>query len=311
MLNADQPGRRCPLHYRYSPSVFRDKTDLRADVLYIAGGLYGNPFALEQLLRLFASERKPARLVFNGDFNWFNRDPSTFVNVNEQVLQHTALRGNVETELSSDETQGCGCAYPEWVSDGVVSRSNEIMAILRRTAHQFPELCAQLAALPMYLVAKVGGLRVAIVHGDAESLAGWSFAHETLSQTPNDERLKRWFETAAVSVFACTHTCLPVVKLVRLPAGEGAIVNNGSCGMPNLAGTNYGVVTRIATYPTSHPTCAQFVIQGIHVDLLRVDYDHTAWLRLFCQNWPAQSSAYVSYFKRISEGPAFVGPVVL
>jgi len=36
-----QPGRSCPRHYRYSPAVFARPADLKAQSLYIVGGLYG------------------------------------------------------------------------------------------------------------------------------------------------------------------------------------------------------------------------------------------------------------------------------
>ena len=67
-------------------------------------------------------------LVFNGDFNWFDVDPDGFARLNARVLAHAALRGNVETELATDdERAGCGCAYPQWVGDAEVARSNEIV----------------------------------------------------------------------------------------------------------------------------------------------------------------------------------------
>jgi hypothetical protein len=125
------PGRSCPLHYRYAPEVFQAEAPPRLqslDVLYVVGGLYGNELALERVLELFDRERGRKRLVFNGDFHWFDVDPEVFARVQAAVLAHDALRGNVETELTSDdgdEDAGCGCAYPDWVGDGVVERSNQ------------------------------------------------------------------------------------------------------------------------------------------------------------------------------------------
>src|SRR6266581_5214135 len=120
-----------------------------------------------------------------GDFNWFNADPTEFRGINDTVLRHVALRGNVETEIAGEGAgAGCGCGYPEWVGDGEVERSNEILERLRETARGFPDLCARLGGLPMHLVAEVGGLRVGIAHGDAESLAGWQFSQEALRERP-------------------------------------------------------------------------------------------------------------------------------
>lgn len=311
MPDAPGPGRRCPLHYRYSPATLRRPAELRAEALYVAGGLYGNVPALERLLELHAREPGEARLVFNGDFNWFNRDAASFERINRLVLEHVALRGNVETELARPSDAGCGCGYPAWVADETVARSNEIMDRLRETAAAFPELCRRLGELPMHLVAAVGGLRVAVVNGDAESLAGWSFSHEALSSGADARQLQRWFEAADVDVYACTHTCLPVVWRDRADAHAKWIINNGSCGMPNLRGERYGLITRIATYPTAHASCLALTVKDVYIDLLKVEYDHARWLQAFLHNWPPGSPAHASYFERICNGPRFAGPLRL
>ena len=184
MAETDSPGRSCPLHYRYPPSVFATPAPpslCGAEVLYVVGGLYGNELALEAVLRLFDAEPGDKRLVFNGDFHWFDADPVVFGRVQLTVLAHHALRGNVETEVAdraAPDAAGCGCAYPAWVGDEVVERSNRILRRLRGAAS--PAQCAELARLPMWLRADVGGLRIGIVHGDATSLAGWGFAQEHL-----------------------------------------------------------------------------------------------------------------------------------
>src|SRR5688500_7447319 len=98
------PGRSCPLHYRYAPEVFATAPTLQnLDVLYVVGGLYGNALALDRVLELFAAEHGRKQLVFNGDFHWFDADPEVFARVQRGVLAHTAIRGNVETELASDD----------------------------------------------------------------------------------------------------------------------------------------------------------------------------------------------------------------
>jgi hypothetical protein len=123
--------------------------------------------------------------VFNGDYHWFDAEPHWFAEIERGVARHHTIRGNVETEIArtSDIGAGCGCAYPEEVDQGIVTRSNEILAELREVAA--PEAAQRLAALPMHLVASIGGLRVGIVHGDAASLAGWRFAHEALDDPEN------------------------------------------------------------------------------------------------------------------------------
>jgi hypothetical protein len=129
------PGRSCPLSYRYSPAVFNRPADLETETLYVIGGLYGNVPALDAIDALMDNEPVTPTLVFNGDFNWFNTDDKTFDAINKRVLAHRALRGNVETELAGDDgNAGCGCAYPDSVSDAEVGRSNEILRALRATA---------------------------------------------------------------------------------------------------------------------------------------------------------------------------------
>ena len=296
-----RPGRSCPRHYRYSPAVFARAADLAAQSLYIVGGLYGNPFALEAVLAM--ARREDATLVFNGDFNWFNIDPAEFEAVNETVLRHAALRGNVETEIAgADSGAGCGCAYPEWVGDAEVDLSNEILRRLRGTASAYPELRERLAVLPMHLVAEVGCLRIGIVHGDAESLAGWQFSQETLRERP--ERAGVLLAGSGVDVFACTHTCLPVMREFDAPRGKALIVNNGAAGMPNFRDTHFGLATRIASTPSAQ------ALYGVRlgatlVEAVPVRYDHEAWMARFDRVWPTGSPAALSYRKRIASGPGY------
>src|SRR5258706_7399678 len=99
------PGRSCPRHYRYSPAVFARAADLKAQSLYIVGGLYGNSFALEAGLAM--ARREGAALVFNDDFNWFNVNPAEFVRGNSTVLQHEALLGNDESEIAYEDSRAC------------------------------------------------------------------------------------------------------------------------------------------------------------------------------------------------------------
>ena len=181
-MTEQPPGRACPAGYRYGAQALAAAAALHVDTLWVAGGLYGNVFALERLLELFDLEPGSKALVFNGDFHWFDVDPRLFGEVNRRVLEHHATRGNVETELAAPAAgAGCGCAYPAWVDDADVARSNRIIERLRETARRLPQAVATLAALPMHLVAQIGDERVGVVHGDAESLAGWGFSQEVLA----------------------------------------------------------------------------------------------------------------------------------
>src|SRR5690606_22904340 len=65
-----EAGRVCPLRYRYGAEALAAASELAAETLYVVGGLYGNPFALDAVEALAAMEPGPVRIVFNGDFNW-------------------------------------------------------------------------------------------------------------------------------------------------------------------------------------------------------------------------------------------------
>lgn len=302
-----QPGRSCPLHYRYAPASLNRPLEISADTLYVVGGLYGNAPALRAINALAAAEPGPVSLAFNGDFNWFNSDAAGFAAINETVLAHHALRGNVETELAGDdETAGCGCAYPDNVSDAEVERSNIMLTRLRATARAFPQLRARLAALPMNLVAAVGGLRVAIVHGDCESLAGWAYDESALTNAAGVAAVAAHCTAARARIIASSHTCLPVALKLDTAQGPCALFNNGAAGMPNFAGTTFGVVTRIATTPAQSPSALYgTVIDAVHIDALAVHYDPLQWQREFMANWPAGSAGHLSYHQRITSGPRY------
>jgi hypothetical protein len=302
--SAIQPGRSCPVDYRYDPSVFDRAPEIAADVLYVVGGLYGNVPALDAVERLVQAECGPVTLVFNGDFHWFDADPAWLGEIERRVARHTAMRGNVETEIArvGDVGAGCGCAYPEGVDDATVVHSNEMLRQLRIAAADVaaPE---RLAALPMHLVAEVGGLRIGIVHGDAATLAGWRFAADTLDDPANRAWLADVRARSRIDVFASTHTCLAALRDFALPGGALTVINNGAAGMPNFAGTQFGLISRIATRPSPHPPVYGIARDGVFIDALPVAYDTAAFLDRFLARWPPGSSAHQSYFRRIVEGP--------
>jgi hypothetical protein len=296
------PGRSCPLSYRYAPDAFHGAPALAAETLWIAGGLYGNRYALQSLIEAFDAEPGAKALVFNGDFHWFDAEPGEFERVDETVRGFHAMRGNVEAEVAAPaDGAGCGCAYPEWVGDATVEHSNAIIEQLRAAARASGRDLGKLAALPMHLVAEVGGERVGIVHGDAESLAGWNFSQEVLGTPEGSVAAERSLVQSGVKVFASSHTCLPVLK--AFPGGR-ALINNGAAGMPNFRGERYGIATRISVRPARNSLYG-VRLGGLHVDAMALAYDVAAWERRFLELWPEGSDAHRSYFERIRSGPDF------
>ena len=315
----DARGRSCPLTYRYQPETLAEPAQLEADTLYVVGGLYGNPAALAAVLERADQEPGgPATIVFNGDFHWLDVDPGDFEAISETVLARHATKGNVEAELAAgDETAGCGCAYPDYVGDDVVARSNQIMTRLRTTAGQFPDVVGRLGRLSRHLTASVAGERVGIVHGDPESLAGWRLALEAME--PGDQEVRRrvgwrgqpttiaelldWFDRAKVSVFASTHTGLPFAQVVADGRQGRLVINNGSAGLANFADTAYGVLTRLSSrQQVPADSLYGTTIGSLRCDALPVRFDNEAWRTRFLAQWPPGSPGHGAYFGRISGG---------
>lgn len=307
MIDSGRAGRTCPLRYRYGAAAIAHATTQSTQTLYVIGGLYGNLPALKTVLTMREREND-ARLCFNGDFNWFNVDDDGFVAINQTVLRHDAIVGNVEAEFASpDDDAGCGCAYPENVDAATVTRSNLIHARLKKTAARHPDLLLLIDALPMLRRYCIGDLRVGVVHGDADSLAGWRFDVSALNDASDEPWRAAAFANADVDIFASSHTCLPALRVFA--DGNKAIINNGAAGMPNFAGSNFGVLTRISTKPSPFPSLYGCELLGVHVDALAINYDKAQWTSDFRNNWPPESAAHVSYFERISNGTNYTLPV--
>lgn len=279
--------------------------------MYVAGGLYGNIEALDAILAMRDAESargKRVDLVFNGDFNWFNTDPESFAAINKTVLAHTAIQGNVEAEIGTPSAGGCGCNYPDDVDDVFAVRSDDIMGQLQRASIGFLEIREALARLPMIRVVRVGDVRVGIVHGDAESLAGWNFAADRLAGIAPalHSYVACCFRDAGVTAFACTHTCFPYARVFHVDGASRIIVNNGAAGMANFTATTYGLITRIST-DTHVPAHSLYgaTIDRVRFDAVPVRFDHARWLGRFLANWPPNTPAHMSYFDRIVNGPRF------
>jgi len=294
----------CPADYRYAPSALDRAPDFTADILYVVGGLYGNLSALKTIEWLACRERAPVTIVFNGDFHWFDAEPDWFAAIEAGVARHRATRGNVETEIarSDDIGAGCGCAYPESVDQGIVTRSNEILRDLRIASDG---KAAHLAALPMHLVAAVGRLRVGIVHGDAEALAGWRFAQEALDDPDQTPWLEDICARSGIDVFASTHTCLSALRDFTFASRSLTVINNGAAGMANFSGSTCGLISRIATRPSPHPPLYGLQRNGVFIDAVPVEYNLAAFLTRFDRRWPEGSSAHTSYHQRIVGGPGY------
>lgn len=302
--------RHCPLNYRTRPEAFRDERPVDCQTVYVAGGLYGNPFALLEIMRMRDAESRASgrevSLVFNGDFHWLDCDRGSFSMINDRVLEQIASAGNIELELARPTPgQGCGCNYPEWIHAESADLSDRVMERLSACAENLALARESLAALPLHLTVRVGEHRVGILHGDPESVAGWGFAVEAMP-APDDgssahaAQIADWFDRAQVSVFACSHTSKPFIQDFRVGGRHCVVVNNGSAGLPNFSGQPYGVVTRIsADAKPSADALYGLDLGGLRVEALPVRYDHACWQREFERLWPEGSAAFKLYAARM------------
>lgn len=303
------PGRVCPLSYRHGAEALRTAMRIDADPAWIVGGLYGNVEALAALRTRVEADRAQGlspRVIFNGDYHWFDAAADDFDRIEAGVADHITLAGNVEAELGDpDDDAGCGCAYPVSVDAATVERSNAIMARLQATAAQRPDAGARMAALPRLARVRVGEVTIGVIHGDPDWLAGWGLAVDHLAArggTTDDAQLRDWARRADVSAFACSHTCLPWLGEL----GGVAVINNGSGGMPNFQGRRFGLATRIArTEHGADDACLAMTFGGVRFEAVPLVYDQAAWWARFARNWPASSPAHASYAGRLSDGPAF------
>lgn len=325
-------GRACPIDYRIAEDAFAGAPQHVCDVLYVVGGLYGNPFALDAVEKLVeedkralaqgaaasgaaeaaveaagasdaadASERDPRVLVvLNGDVHWFDKTAENFANIERRIGRYLPLVGNVEAELRRqvDVGVGCGCAYPECTSDESVSRSNRIHKMLSIAVDQHPELKESLAGRPAIATVDVAGAKVGITHGDEKLIGGWDCSRESLQDIMRQDELDQFMEKNDIDVFATTHTCAPVA----LRLARGAVINNGAAGLPNFAGQRFGLCIRIARTPHADALFG-CELDGLFVQAVPVRYDHDAYLTWFDGLWDELSPAAISYRDRIVNGP--------
>lgn len=294
-------GRACPADYRIAPDAFAGESEVECDVLYVVGGLYGNPFAADAVDALVESEGDAdVKVVLNGDVHWFDKTAENFADIERRIAKHIPLVGNVEAELRRQEDVGvgCGCAYPDCTSDDSVARSNRIHKMLSFALESNPQLKALLEGRPSTLVANVAGRRVAVAHGDEKLLGGWDNSRESLQDILRQDEVDTFMSENDLDVFATTHTCAPAaIRLAR-----GVVVNNGAAGLPNFAGENFGLCIRIAERPRED-SLFECELDGLFVQAVPVRYDHGAYLEWFDGLWGPASPAAISYRDRIVHGP--------
>lgn len=328
------PGRTCPIDYNLNGEIFDqfDK-DIMADTIYVVGGLYGNKEALDEILKM-AKEESNLRIVFNGDAHWFDVNLEDFSYIENAIKNYDAIIGNVEAELISDRSEaGCGCSYPDSVDDGVVDRSNKIHSIMKKNIQNSKDIIDVLKRRKRTLTARVGDKRIAILHGDEKSLAGWGNSKENLQKKARLDEIGKWADENSIDIVACTHTCAPVAvafgkncKIIdennreKRPdkisdnnsdkisdvvedakRDKTVLINNGASGMPNFINTNYGLLTRISETKSSR-AIYRYILGKVFIEAIPIEYDHDKFLKWFDEVWDKSSPASISYRDRIVHG---------
>ncbi|CZE46690.1 hypothetical protein [Campylobacter geochelonis] len=267
---------------------FNPTFELESDEIYIAGGVYGNPFALQKLSEI----SNGAKVVLNGDLHWFDATKESFLKTEYLAQEFICLNGNVELELAKNSLETCGCNYPEYEDKDVIARADEIFKTLNLAPSS--EQREMLKKRKTTLFAKVGNVNIAITHGDEKNVAGWELDRVNLEKQTRQNELNQWFLKTTFSVLASTHTCQ--AGLLKLK--NGIVINNGSAGMPNFSEFRTGLVTRIATTPHQN-AFYRSSINEVFIELIRLKYDNAKFLKYFDEIWSEQSPAALSYKTRI------------
>ena len=290
-----EKGRNCSLEYILQKDWAKKSKKLEEEVIYIVGGLYGNRYALEIINKMTHDEN--AKVVFNGDMHWFDVEKEDFLKIEELSKDSIKLLGNVEFELLNNTSSlGCGCNYPEDVSDGVVERSNVIHNMMKENI-KGDQILNDIKERSKTLVLDFFGKKIAITHGDEKSMSGWGCSNENLKLVSRKKELDNWFKENDIDILATTHTCLAVVY----DNGRNIVINNGAAGMANIKGETFGLFTRIAKNSHKKAIYSEYR-DGLYVELVKVDFNIEKFKLWFEKVWPDDSPASISYKNRIING---------
>jgi hypothetical protein len=233
-LALPNPGRSCPNSYRYGPSALAGPASLRVQTLWIAGGLYGNPSALESLIASY--EREPgARQRRNRAFRSCRRRR---VRVR---LPRLGGRGHGRP-LEPDHRAAACCGAIQAggpVAAGIPFRCTSALTSATRGLPSF-------TAMPIR--SRAGGSR----------RRRWPRRPDTLPR--------------------CGRSRAPTWRYSR---------------RATHAFRSFRLLPRTACSSTTF------------VEAVPIRYDAGAWERHFTAQWPADSDAHASYYRRIVSGPEY------
>ena len=143
--------------------------------------------------------------------------------------------------------------------------------------------------------------------GDAACANGWAFSSDHLpggarpDHATDGASIERWFEEARADVFACAHTCRPVLQRFS----SGLVANNGAAGLGNFRNDPRGLVTRVACADVASALGAPLYSADVgraRVEAVPLAFDLNEALAAFDGVWPSGSAAAVSYRERLANG---------
>lgn len=190
--------------------------------LLIFGGAYSN---LEATAAVLAEVARlgipPERVICTGDVVAYGADAVATATLVRDFGCHVVM-GNCEESLASG-TADCGCGFPE---DSACQRlSSAWFTYADRTVGT--DLRTWMAGLPRRIDVKIGGARLAVVHGGAESINQFIFA-----STPASIKIAEIDRTGVDGIIG-GHCGLPFTQVI-----EGRLWHNsGAVGMPANDGT--------------------------------------------------------------------------
>ena len=286
--------------YAIDPSEWDKDPIAVCDTLYSVGGVYGNLEAMKTVREMVAAEEGEVCVVYNGDYHWFDGTAENFQEVERLLEGYIPMNGNVEFELAREQEcgVGCGCSYPTSMSDAFVGRSNAIFGRMKESVSKVPGLANVVAGRPGWGIVQVGDVFVGLTHGDEKSVSGWGCSVDSIHDAQRVAELDEFFANHKVDVLSTTHTC----AAAAIATEHGAVINNGSAGLPEYKGMLFGLVNRISKTP--HPDALyRTMVKGIYVEAVPVRYDHDTFISWFDSVWDADSPAAESYRPRAIAGP--------
>ena len=223
------------------------------------GGPYSNLQATLALKDAAARHGIPAeRVICTGDMVAYCADPGPTVDLIRAWGCHVVL-GNCEESLGAGSTD-CGCGFAEGSPCDLLSQQ----WFAHASAQLSPGQKAWMADLPHALTFRLGGARIAVVHGHARDISEWVFA-----STPEEDKAAA-LDALGVDAVIAGHSGLPFSQVLA----DGRLWHNpGVIGVPANDGTSR------VWYSLLEPVGDALILRH-----LALTYDHRTAIQRMAEN---------------------------